>query len=582
MRQEMATGVNKEYKTAYMYTRVSTAMQVDGYSLEGQESEIQAYCELNNIKILEKFSDEGKSGKDTKGRPQFMKMLKAVEEKEEVDYIVVWKLSRFGRNAREVLNALDIINQHKCNLISKADNIDSSMVTGKMLITLLSIVAEMERENIIEQTNNGKKYNALKGGWNGGQAPYGYKLVDKELVINEEEAEVVKRIFELFTVEQKGYVGITGILNQEGIKPRQDRRLDRKAMEAKNTDEKIYLPVQEDWDNSAVKRILDNIVYCGKLRYGKLSVDRKDGKEKKQKGKNEIIVRGRHKPIISEALWYVAHERRIETGVKFNKYDISNDNIRNMLNGIARCPQCGGPMVAFRDQYKKKNGTVSVYYNYICGYYNNHKNGKCRKNAIKAKVLEDTVIREIKRYINRPNVMEEITKHLGGQLDTKELEKEINAIEKDLEALEKNEEMQYNILNLIGLPGKYKNIKQDKILANIDKLAEQRELVERRLASKREELWAVEQNRLNSDTIRHILQNFEKALEYATVEQRKGLVRSLVKEVKLGFIEGTEKGVEPVSMTLNFTGEQIDLMCDNFGVKESHVETIILLQKKNS
>lgn len=353
-------------------------------------------------------------------------------------------------------------------------------------------------------------------------------------------------------------------------------------MEVSSSDERIYLPIQEDWDNSAVKRILDNPVYCGKLIYGRLSVDRRAGKEKKQKRENPIDVQGKHKPIISEELWKMTQERRNETGVKFNKYNISNDKIRNMLNGIARCPQCGGTMVAFRDQYQKKDGTVNVYYNYICGYYNNHKNGKCRKNAIKADILEDTVIREIKRYINRPNVMEEITRHLGSQLDTKEIEKEIKAIEKELEALEKNEELQYNILSQIGLPGKYKNIKEDKILAIIDKLTEQRELGEKRLKSKREELRAVEQNKLNSETIHLILENFEKALEYATIEQRKELVRSLVKEVKLGFIEGTEKGVEPVSMTLNFTGEQIDLMCDNFGVKESHVETIILMTRCGS
>lgn len=577
MIQEVLTGAKRDCKTAYMYTRVSTAIQVDGFSLEGQESEIQSYCDAYSIRIVEKFSDEGKSGKSIQGRPQFKKMLKAVEEKEEVDYIIVWKLSRFGRNAREVLNALDIIERHGCSLISKEDNINSSTKEGKMLIALISIVAEMERENIIEQTNNGKKYNALSGGWNGGQAPYGYKLVDKELVINEEEAEVVKRIFHLFTVEQRGYVGITGILNQEGVTPRQDRRLNRKAMEASSTDERIYLPIQEDWDNSAVKRILDNPVYCGKLRYGRLNIDRKDGKEKRQKGNNEIIVEGRHKPIISEELWNVAHERRNKTGVKFNKYNISNDNIRNMLNGIARCPQCGGTMVAFRDQYQKKDGTVNVYYNYICGYYNNHKNGKCRKNAIKADILEDTIIREIKRYISRPNVMEEITRHLGSQLDTKEIEKKIKAIEKELEALEKNEELQYNILSQLGLPGKYKNIKEDKILTIIDKLAEQRELKERRLVNRQEELRAVEQNKLNSDTIRLILENFEKAFEHATVEQRRELVRSLVKEVKLGFIEGTEKGIEPVSMTLNFTGEQIDLMCDNFGVEKSHVECVIMM-----
>lgn len=163
----------KMHKKAYVYLRVSTYIQVEGKSLEGQLKEIEAYCQAYNIDIIEVYSDEGKSGKSIQGRPAFQKLLKDIEEKGGIDYVIVWKLSRFGRNARETLNALEMLQKYNCNLIAKEDRLDSSDKNGKFMITLLSAMAEMERENIIEQTNNGKKYNALSGNWNGGKPPMG-------------------------------------------------------------------------------------------------------------------------------------------------------------------------------------------------------------------------------------------------------------------------------------------------------------------------------------------------------------------------------------------------------------------------
>ena len=87
---------------AYAYLRVSTLQQVDGNSLEGQEAEIRRYCEYQNIDIIGVYTDGGKSGKSIAGRPEFQRMLRDVEEKREVRYIVAWKMSRFGRNVFSV------------------------------------------------------------------------------------------------------------------------------------------------------------------------------------------------------------------------------------------------------------------------------------------------------------------------------------------------------------------------------------------------------------------------------------------------------------------------------------------------
>lgn len=97
-------------KKCYIYIRVSTAMQVDGYSLEAQKERLIKFAEFQDMEVVREYCDAGKSGKSITGRPEFQRMLQDVsEERDEVAFILVFKLSRFGRNAADVLNSLQFI-----------------------------------------------------------------------------------------------------------------------------------------------------------------------------------------------------------------------------------------------------------------------------------------------------------------------------------------------------------------------------------------------------------------------------------------------------------------------------------------
>ena len=92
----------------YLYTRVSTEIQVDGYSLEAQKERLRKEAEHRGMKVAGEYSDEGKSGKNIKGRPEFQKMLGDIKDgKDKVDYVLVFKLSRFGRNAADTRGRRD-------------------------------------------------------------------------------------------------------------------------------------------------------------------------------------------------------------------------------------------------------------------------------------------------------------------------------------------------------------------------------------------------------------------------------------------------------------------------------------------
>ena len=174
----------KEKIKVYTYTRVSTAMQIDGYSLDAQKSRMKAFAEFNDYEIAHEYEDAGKSGKSIEGRTQFNQMMEAIKTgKDGVSFVLVFKLSRFGRNAADVLSTLQVMQDFGVNLICVEDGIGSSKDAGKLMISVLSAVAEIERENIRVQTMEGRIQKAREGKWNGGFAPYGYKLVDGKLEI---------------------------------------------------------------------------------------------------------------------------------------------------------------------------------------------------------------------------------------------------------------------------------------------------------------------------------------------------------------------------------------------------------------
>ena len=162
--------MNRYGKRCVLYPRVSTEMQVDGYSLEGQKNMLTRFADREEMIVVDTYEDAGKSGKSIEGRPAFQKMLRDIEDGLDIDYILVYTLSRFGRNAADILNSLELVQSYGVNLICIEEGIDSSQTSGKLLISVLSAVAEIERENIIEQTMNGRREKARQGGWNGSSA----------------------------------------------------------------------------------------------------------------------------------------------------------------------------------------------------------------------------------------------------------------------------------------------------------------------------------------------------------------------------------------------------------------------------
>ncbi|MFM7888158.1 MAG: recombinase family protein [Pseudanabaena sp.] len=161
------------------YIRVSTEMQVnEGVSLDAQSAKIRAYCELNDLELIEIVCDAGKSAKTT-NRDGLQKCLAAIASGE-ANAIVVYKLDRLSRKVLDTLNLISEIESHGASLHSISEKLDTSSALGKFFVNMTAALAQLERDQISERVIMTMSY-AKEKGRHCGAAPFGFEMVNKEL-----------------------------------------------------------------------------------------------------------------------------------------------------------------------------------------------------------------------------------------------------------------------------------------------------------------------------------------------------------------------------------------------------------------
>lgn len=553
--------MNRNGMKCVLYPRVSTEMQVDGFSLDGQRNSLKRFADREEMIVVDIYEDAGKSGKSIEGRPAFKKMLSDIENGLQIDYILVYKLSRFGRNAADILNSLEFIQSYGINLICIEEGIDSAQASGKLLISVLSAVAEIERENIIEQTMNGRKEKARQGGWNGGFAPYGYYLKEKNLFIQEEEAETIRIIYDKFANTEMGYGGVAQYLNLQGIKKiqRQNGKLN-------------------EWSGSLVRQILDNPVYCGKIAFGRRAKEKIKGTKNQYRQawqEDYIVAEGKHEAIVSEELWNRVREKRIETGIK-QPSKIGKER-SHLLTGLLRCPACNGPMYTNKHAWTNKDGTYKEVYYYVCSRNRNVRGKSCTYKAMLKKTeIEPLVITSIKELVSNKNFAEEIKSRIGTQIDTTTIDREIKNYEGKLREVDLNKARLENEIDSLPEDTRYRERKLHDMTIRLDGLYDIMVELEEKIEDAKLKRRSVEMNAITLENVYQLMINFEKMYDKINDEERKALVSSLIKEIQI--YPHDEAEVPLKSISFNFPvfkdGEEVqELLWE----KDRHVEAAILM-----
>lgn len=207
-------------KRAVAYCRVSTEGQLgdDKFGIPYQKELIKDFAEKNDYEIEKWFYDEGVSGA-SKDRPGLGSLLEGGATNPPIEYVLVAKTDRIARDVELYYTFKGMLSAKGLTLISATEDWSSGdKLTGMIIENVFAMMAEIERSNIKYRTSGGRKEKAKLGGYAGGRAPYGYSVSNKQLVINPEEAEVVRQIFYMRDTEKKTFMEIADELNAKGIK----------------------------------------------------------------------------------------------------------------------------------------------------------------------------------------------------------------------------------------------------------------------------------------------------------------------------------------------------------------------------
>lgn len=559
--------MSKEKVKVYIYTRVSTAMQIDGYSLDAQKSRMRAFCEYNEYEILGEYEDAGKSGKSIEGRVAFNHMIEDIKTgKDNVSFVLVFKLSRFGRNAADVLATLQKMQDFGVNLICVEDGIDSSKDAGKLMISVLSAVAEIERENIRVQTMEGRMQKAREGKWNGGFAPYGYSLVDGKLIINEEEAVAIREIFNQYVNTDLGANGIAKYLENHGIH----------KIARQNGKNPLF-------DSALIRRIVQNPVYCGKLAYGRRRTEKVHGtrNDYRQVNKDDyILVDGLHDALVSEDVWEQAQIKVASQAKKYEKVNSVKGEKTHLLSGILRCPVCGAGMYGNKSIKRRKDGSLyKDFFYYGCKHRNMTRGHKCDfKKQINEEMLDRAVAEVIGKLVSNKKFANLMKQKINMGVDTTTLNQEITNYEKQLRQCYTNKDGILADLDTLDYEDKHyqrrKTDLEERLYRTYDKMEEMENLLATAKAKKR----SILKEKVSGDNIYKALIFFDKMYDFMSETEKRDFVSQLLSAVEV-YEERQPNGqwLKSMEFKLPIIEHDLEISLDN----NEQVECVVLMSRTN-
>jgi site-specific DNA recombinase len=296
--------------------------------------------------------DEGISGKNLTERPAIQDLIADIE-RGEVQNVLVFKIDRLTRSTADLIYLTELFNQQNCAFNSLTESIDTQTASGRMFLKIIGIFAEFERENIIERVKVGIERKIREGYVIGGHTSYGYEREKGEKIqtINEQEAEIVREIFDMYVNQG---VSITDIARRLNVR-------------------KISTKKEGAWEATSIRRLLANCNYIGNVRHH-------------VHHENEYSVEGRHEPIINQEL-YDSAQKLLENTRKVTPRKVPREN--NYFSGFLKCGICNYKLDTRNVYDTLKDGTKTV-----SGHY------RCSRKAVRACTAGDMSHKKVEHAFN--------------------------------------------------------------------------------------------------------------------------------------------------------------------------------------
>ena len=312
----------KDILNVATYTRITTDKDDQANSLESQKSYFAGYIKNHpGWRLKEIYYDEGISGTQTRKRAGFNRMVNDALNGE-IDLIITKEVSRFARNTVDTLSFTRKLKAAGVGVIFTIDNINTNDCDGELRLTIMASIAQEESRKTSERVKWGQR-RRMEQGVVFGRDLLGYTVKNGKLEVNEDEAPIVREIFNKFTNEGKGTHVIARELAAEGLRPKRVR----------------------EWSNTVILRALRNEKYVGDLCQEKtFTPDYLTHAKKYNRGEEEMVyIRDHHEPIIDRELWDRTQEE-LRSRAPSDEQKLKHSN-RYWCSGRLFCAECGNRYV---------------------------------------------------------------------------------------------------------------------------------------------------------------------------------------------------------------------------------------------
>lgn len=519
------------------YARVSSEEQAERGTIATQISAADSYRSLHQLGEFTAYLDEGVSGTlPLEERPQGRRLLEDARAGR-IDAVVVYKLDRFGREPRHILNAVGELDALNVPVRSMTEPLDTTTPAGRFLLTILSGVAGLERDTLLERSKAGTNRLAREGAWLGGIVPYGYRVEGKRnearLTVADEpmpgvglsEADVVRLLYQMAGDEGRSTIAIAASLNALGIPTRYV--LDGREVERG----KRKQATANHWSPGRVRNMLVSSTYKGLHQYGK-----------RAKRQREVIERP-VPPIVSVDLW----ERAQQTLRKNFIWAKRNAKRVYLLRGLLKCAHCG---LTYIGTQNKSGGGERVTW-YKCN--GKHQRGKalpggqtCESKSIPAHVVESAIWDDVERFLRYPGeVLDQLRTELQeGKSRADELGAEILRLEKALAAKEGERD---TVLTLYRR-GRIDAVSLDR---QLDAIHAEESAVRGRVEELQARFRLAEETSEQFTSAESLLRRLNERLDHPLdVDARRQLIRTLVERITVETVE--ENGRRVVNVVARY------------------------------
>jgi site-specific DNA recombinase len=529
--------------------------------------DLAKYDPQYEYQIFDTYIDEGKSGKNL-DRPAMQRLIRDIKAKN-IDILIIYKLDRLSRQLRDIFNFMDVLNEYDVDLVSCTDkDIDTTTAIGKMFFTITMAFAQMERDLASDRSKDMGLQSSLTGKFMGSTPPYGYALTRvkvgeksvPKLVIDPEEAEIVKKIFQRY-LNGESDVRISRWLNEIGAKKIQKGSGKPGAWTPSYianliADFRYLLNTQAAYDYLITEKIPYVLNRCEQMGQNVLGIQKWQEKGTRlQKGDaiglliekvdfdgtkalqrfNGRITTLDAEPIIEDKVWIEAQRLRKKkaTNLDHTIKSVRGDGPELLAGGLAVCATCGKTLTIRRRSRRMKS---SYYHCYNRGGYDKDQNPipKCPRcfKAIYTESLDQNIIDKLKSFFNDKKIIEDIInqdkKTRRNALD--EIQSEIKELEKKRRKLEKDiDRITAVVMAVDDIAGDARVVKdyikqQEQIHSQMDK-------IDQEIARLRSTPIKLTEEDYKREDLLMAVDSFAEFFDHATQQERKILAHYIVKRV---------------------------------------------------